>query len=297
MKIRDILASNTVTLSFEVFPPKREGGVEELYATIGDLIQCNPHFFSVTYGAGGSTRDKTVEIAAHIKNEMRQEVLTHLTCVGSTRDDIRRTLNELKDRHLENILALRGDPPKGADVFVKTEGGFGYAGELVELIGEYDDFCVAVAGYPEKHIEAPTMDDDLENLKRKVDAGADFIITQLFFMNDHFYRFRDYAVARKIEVPIIPGIFPLFTYSQISRIGSLCDPHIPSLLLDRLYKVRNKNEEVQKYGIEHAILQCEDLLNNDVSGLHFCCMNKSNHVREIVNELPLSHGKTSIVDE
>lgn len=297
MKIRDMLHNDTVTLSFEVFPPKREGNVEVLYATIGDLIQCNPNFISVTYGAGGSTRDMTVEIASHIKNEMDQEVLAHLTCVGSTRDDIRRILDDLKDGHLENILALRGDPPKSEGVFIKTEGGFGYANELVEFIVEYDDFCIAVAGYPEKHTEATTMADDIENLKRKVDAGADFIITQLFFINDHFYRFRDLAIARKISVPIIPGIFPLFNYSQISRIGSLCDPDIPSPLLEKLYKVRDKSEEVQKYGTEHAIRQCEDLLKNDVSGLHFCCMNKSDHVLEIIRELSFTGQKADSSDE
>lgn len=292
MKIRDMLHNNKFTLSFEVFPPKREGNVESLYSTIDDLIQCNPDFISVTYGAGGSTRDKTEEIASHIKNEIGQEVLAHLTCVGTTQDDIRRILDEFKDKNLENILALRGDPPKGEEVFVRTEGGFGYANELVEFIREHNDFSIGVAGYPEKHIEAPTMKADIENLKRKVEAGADFIITQLFFINDSFYRFRDLAVARNISVPIIPGIFPIFNYSQISRIGSLCDPTIPSSLLDKFHKVRDKNEEVQKYGIEHAIHQCEDLLKNDVSGLHFCCMNKSDHVLEIIRELSLPKQKT-----
>ncbi len=297
MKIRDMLHNNKFTLSFEVFPPKREGNVESLYSTIDDLIQCNPDFISVTYGAGGSTRDKTEEIASHIKNEIGQEVLAHLTCVGTTQDDIRRILDEFKDKNLENILALRGDPPKGEEVFVRTEGGFGYANELVEFIREHNDFSIGVAGYPEKHIEAPTMKVDIENLKRKVEAGADFIITQLFFINDSFYRFRDLAVARNISVPIIPGIFPIFNYSQISRIGSLCDPKIPSSLLDKFHKVRDKNEEVQKYGIEHAIHQCQDLLRNEVSGLHFCCMNKSDHVLEIIRELSLPKQKTVSPDE
>jgi len=297
MKIRDMLRQNKFTLSFEVFPPKREGNVESLYSTVDNLIRCNPHFISVTYGAGGSTRDKTVEIASHIKNEHGQEVLAHLTCVGTTRHDIGRILDDLKDKHLENILALRGDPPQGKDVFMKTKGGFGYANELVEFIKEHDDFCIGVAGYPEKHLEAPSMAADMENLKRKVDAGGDFIITQLFFINDVFHRFRDLAVNRKISVPIIPGIFPLFNYSQISRIGSLCDPAIPSQLLDKLYKVRDKNEEVQKYGIEHAIRQCEDLLSNEVSGLHFCCMNKSDHVMEIVRQLSIPMQKTTSADE
>lgn len=297
MKIREMLRNDKFTLSFEVFPPKREGNVESLYSTINDLMQCDPHFISVTYGAGGSTRDKTVEIASHIKNEIGREVLAHLTCVGATRDDIGHILDELKEKHLENILALRGDPPKGEEVFVRTEGGFGYANELVEFIREYNDFSIGVAGYPEKHTEAPTISVDIENLKRKIDAGSDFIITQLFFINDHFYRFRDLTVAQKISVPIIPGIFPIFNYSQISRIGSLCDPTIPSPLLEKMYKVRDKSDDVQKYGIEHSIYQCEDLLKNDVSGLHFCCMNKSDHVVDIVRELSIPRQKNVSSDE
>jgi 5,10-methylenetetrahydrofolate reductase, prokaryotic form len=259
-----------------------------LYSVIEELVKLNPHFISVTFGAGGSTRDMTIEIASKIKNHTGTEVLAHLTCVQATKDDTAGILDDFKKENIKNILALRGDPPKGENVFVKTEGGFGYANELVEFVKAYDDFSIGVAGYPECHIEAPNPDADITNLKRKVDAGGDFIITQLFFDNDDFYRFRDKAVSRKIAVPIIPGIFPIFNYAQISKIASLCGAKIPSRLHDKIYKVRERSEEVEKYGTEYAIRQSQDLLENDVSGLHFYSMNRSQHVMQIVRELSLN---------
>ena len=287
MKIRDMFVRDNFTLSFEVFPPKREGDPEALFTTIEELVTLNPHFISVTYGAGGSTRDKTIEIASTIKNTIGTEALAHLTCVQATTHDIAEILDRLKDEKLENILALRGDPLQGEKSFVKTEGGFGYANELVDFIRNHNDFSIGVAGYPEGHPEAPSIDTDIENLKRKVDAGADFIITQLFFDNDAFFRFRDMASARSITVPIIAGIFPVFNYKQIARMVSLSGATIPSKLHDKIYKVSEKSEEVAKYGIEYAIMQSEKLIDNDVSGLHLYSMNKSDHVMEIVNELSL----------
>ena len=286
MKIGNLFGGDKVTLSFEVFPPSREGNLDELYQAIGELVELNPDFISVTYGAGGGTREKTVEIASTIRREFARETLAHLTCVQATRDDIGEQLEQLQDEGIENILALRGDPPKDREQFVKTEGGFGYANELVAFIREQGDFSVGVAGYPEVHPEAPDMEHDLINLKKKVDAGADFIITQMFFDNDDFYRFRDHAIAAGIRVPIIPGIFPIFNYKQISRVAALCGAKIPPRLQDKLSKVSKQNEEVEKYGTEHALLQSENLLGNDVSGLHFYSMNRSGHVIKIIRELP-----------
>jgi len=286
MKIGNIFGGSKTALSFEVFPPSRDGNIEELYRAVRELAELNPDFISVTYGAGGGTRDKTVEIASTIRNEFGRETLAHLTCIQATRDDIREQLDRLKEEGIENILALRGDPPKGEERFVKTKGGFGYANELVEFIKLNGDFSIGVAGYPEVHPEAPDMEHDLVNLRKKVDAGADFIITQMFFDNGDFYRFRDNAISAGIRVPIIPGIFPIFNYKQISRIAALCGAKIPPRLHDKLSKVSEKNEEVEKYGIEHAILQSEDLLGNEVSGLHFCSMNRSGHVIKIIRELP-----------
>ncbi|MBT8491166.1 MAG: methylenetetrahydrofolate reductase [NAD(P)H] [Deltaproteobacteria bacterium] len=297
MKIKDMLLKDTFTLSFEVFPPKREGNLERLYLTIQELVKLEPHFISVTYGAGGGTKDKTVEIASTIKNKLGTEVLAHLTCVQATKDDIAEVLNDFKNENIENVLALRGDPPQEEKTFIKTAGGLGYANELVEFIRAHDDFSIGVAGYPEGHIEAPDLDIDIANLKRKVDAGADFIITQLFFNNDDFYRFRDRAIAQKIAVPIIAGIFPIFNYKQIAKMVALSGAKIPSGFHDKIYKVSDKSEEVEKYGIEYAIVQSEHLLENDVSGLHFYCMNKSDHITQIVRELSLPTQKKIAISE
>ncbi len=285
MKIRDILARKKITLSFEVFPPKREGNLESLYVTIKDLGELKPDFISVTYGAGGSTREKTIEISSRVKNEFNMEVLAHLTCVESTKEDIAGILDVFKEKNVENILALRGDPPEGTERFLRTEGGFGYASELVEFIRVRNAFSIGVAGYPDGHIEASSLADDLINLKRKVDAGADFIITQLFFNNDVFYTFRDHAMALKINVPIIPGIFPILNYNQIKRIVSLSGVKIPYRLGEKLEKNKDNQEEVAKYGLEHAITQVEHLLKNDIAGLHLYCMNKSQPVKKILGEL------------
>ena len=287
MLIRDLFKQKNRTLSFEVFPPVREGNLESLFTTIAELKELNPDFISVTYGAGGGTRDKTIEIASRVKNEIRSEALAHLTCVASSRDDIARILEDMKAQNIENILALRGDPPRGEERFVRPEGGFGFANELVEFIKAHGAFSIGVAGYPEGHPEAPSVEDDLKNLKRKVDAGADFIVTQLFFHNDDFYRFRDRVMAMKIRVPVIPGIFPILNYRQILRITELCGSKIPPALGERLCRLQDKPGEVEKYGIEYAQDQAWDLVRNEVCGLHICTMNRSRAARTIVRELAL----------
>ena len=287
MLIRDLFNQKKRTLSFEVFPPVREGNLESLFATIAELEELKPDFISVTYGAGGETRDKTIEIASRVKNEIRSEALAHLTCVASSRDDIARILEDMKAQNIENILALRGDPPRGEERFVRPEGGFGFANELVEFIKAHGAFSIGVAGYPEGHPEAPSVEDDLKNLKRKVDAGADFIVTQLFFHNDDFYRFRDRVMAMKIRVPVIPGIFPILNYRQILRITELCGSKIPPALGERLCRLQDKPGEVEKYGIEYAQDQAWDLVRNEVCGLHICTMNRSRAARTIVRELAL----------
>ena len=287
MLIRDLFCQKKRTLSFEVFPPVREGNLESLFKTVAELKELKPDFISVTYGAGGGTRDKTIEIASRVQNEFGSEALAHLTCVAATRDDIARIVEEMKKHNIENILALRGDPPKGEEKFVRPAGGFGFANELVSFIRELNGFCIGVAGYPEGHPEASSFDDDLKNLKKKVDAGADFIVTQLFFNNDDFYRFRDRALALKINVPIIPGIFPILNYKQVLRITELCGAKIPSALGEKLCWLKDKPEDVEKYGIEYAQKQARDLLHNEVRGLHICTMNQSRAARKIVRELGL----------
>jgi methylenetetrahydrofolate reductase (NADPH) len=287
MLIRDLLGQKKRTLSFEVFPPVREGNLESLFKTVAELKELKPDFISVTYGAGGGTRDKTIEIASRVINEFGSEALAHLTCVAATRDDIARIVEEMKKHNIENILALRGDPPKGEEKFVRPAGGFGFANELVSFIRGLNGFCIGVAGYPEGHPEAASFDDDLKNLRRKVDAGADFIVTQIFFHNDDFYRFRDRVTSMKIRVPIIPGIFPILNYKQILRITELCGAKIPPALGEKLCWLKDKPEDVEKYGIEYAQGQAYDLIRNEVHGLHICTMNQSRAARMIVRELGL----------
>ncbi|MDO9559199.1 MAG: methylenetetrahydrofolate reductase [NAD(P)H] [Syntrophales bacterium] len=287
MKIKDLFLKETFVLSFEVFPPVRAGNTVELFNTIDELVMIDPNFISVTYGAGGSTQDMTFEIASRIKNHVGTEVLTHLTCVQATEKDIIGILDHLDRENIRNILALRGDPPQGEKSFTKIDGGFGYANELVEFINTHGDFSIGVAGYPEGHVESPDLDADMENLKKKVDAGADFIITQLFFNNDDFYRFRDKAASRGIMVPIIPGIFPIFNFKQIAKIASLCGATIPKPLFDQLAAVSERSDEVAKYGVDYAVRQSEDLLGNGIPGLHFYSMNRSNHVTNIIRQLKI----------
>lgn len=287
MKIKEMHRQKNFTLSFEVFPPKREGNLESLYITIKELGKLKPDFISVTYGAGGSTREKTIEISSKVKNEFNMEVLAHLTCVQSTKDDIAGILDSLKDEHVENILALRGDPPEGTEKFLRTEGGFGYANELVEFIKNHNNFSLGVAGYPEGHIEAPSLDVDMINLKRKVDAGADFIITQMFFINDAFYKFRDRALALKINIPIIPGIFPILNHNQFTRIISLSGAQIPTRLREKIERNKGNPEEVEKYGIEFAVIQIENMLHNEIAGCHLYCMNRNEPIKRILEDLSI----------
>jgi len=287
MLIRELLQQKKFSLSFEVFPPVREGNLESLYKTIQDLEALNPDFISVTYGAGGSTRDKTIEISSKVKNDFKLEVTAHLTCVHSTRDDIAMILDEFRKENIENILALRGDPPKGEEKFVRPAGGFSYANELVEFIQSKNGFCIGVAGYPEGHPEAPSREADLLNLKRKVDAGADFIITQLFFVNDVFYKFRDRADRLGISKPIIPGVFLLQNYGQMIKISELCGATIPSKLAEKIYKVKDRPEDVEKYGTDHAYRQAEDLAKNGARGLHLYTMNRSAPAIHVVKWLNL----------
>jgi len=281
MKIIDILRSGKRTVSFEFFPPKDDAGFADLFQTIAALRPLQPSYVSVTYGAGGSTRRKTVDIVKRIKHEIGLESMAHLTCVGATREEIHSVLEELKEGGMENVLPLRGDPPKGADRFVKTEGGFGYANELVEFIRGRYPFCLGAACYPEGHPEAPDLKADLDNLKRKVDAGVDFLITQLFFNNDDFFRFRDRAEAAGIKVPILAGIMPILSVKQTKRFTEMCGASIPPGLLANIEAVEDDAEAVRQLGAYHATRQCENLLAGGVAGLHFYTLNRSTATRAV----------------
>lgn len=285
VRIDRLLESGGPTVSFEFFPPKTEAGFASLYETIGQLKPLGPSFVSVTYGAGGSTRQKTVGLVEKIQRELGINAMAHLTCAGHTADEIGGVLRELWGAGIRNVLALRGDPPGGSGPFVAVEGGFGYADELVGYISPRHEFCVGVAGYPEGHPQCLNRTRDLENLKKKVDAGGKFIITQLFFDNDDFYRFRDQARRMGIGVPIVAGIMPILNVGQIKRFVSMCGAKIPHPLLVKLEGLEGDGEAVARAGVEYAKEQCRDLLRQQVDGLHFYTLNKSKATVDICQAL------------
>ena len=269
-------------LSFELYPPKTDEGVDLLLEAVGELIEFSPDFFTCTYGAGGSTRDRTLQILSEVKSRFDIPVASHLTCVGSTVEQLRGYLQTAISQGTEHIVALRGDPPKGQSEFQQTAGGLKYANELVALIrSEFPQLGIAVAGYPEVHQEAPNAEVDLVNLKRKVDAGADIIVTQLFYINEDYFRFRDKCVAAGINIPIIPGILPVTNLSQIQRIASLCKAKLPQSFVDRLGESAESSWQFSA-GVEFAQAQVSELLKSGVPGIHFYVLNKSQATAEVL---------------
>jgi methylenetetrahydrofolate reductase (NADPH) len=285
MKIKAILEKVRPSFSFEFFPPKDNEGFDKLFTTITQLKPCQPTYVSVTFGAGGSTRTKTIDLVGRIKNEIGLESMAHLTCVGSDKEYIAAILDTLQAQGIQNVLALRGDPPQGQEKFEKPENGFAYANELVAFIRANYDFCIGVAGYPEGHIECPDKKADLDHLKRKVDAGADFIVTQLFFDNRYYFDFIDRAQNLGIQIPIIPGIMPILNVKQVQRFTKMCGSTIPALLMERLEAVQDDPETVRQLGIDHAAEQCEHLLQEGAPGIHFYTLNRSNATLKILESL------------
>lgn len=280
-------------ISFEIFPPKTAMGLTKLKSEIlTDLIDLEPDFISVTYGAMGTTRDRTIEIASFIKNKLSQETACHLTCVASSRDDMDTIIDRIRDNNIENIIALRGDPPEGEKRFINRKNGYLHANELVTHIKQYEDrnkikFGIAVAGYPEKHVEARTLDEDVQHLKIKISAGADVVITQLFFDNSYYYNFIDKVIEYDIGVPIIPGLMPIISARQIKKITSMCGSKIPYKLSKELSFAENDDEKAVSIGITQCITQANDLLKSGVAGIHFYVLNYSDHIRKIMKELDL----------
>ncbi len=285
-KISDILGRNgDPVISFEFFPPKTDAGFAALFTTIDELKSIKPSYVSVTYGAGGSTREKTVQLVERIQRELGIRSMAHLTCVGHTAVEIGNILDELWKAGIRNVLALRGDPPAGQHQFVVTEGGFANADALVKFIADRHPFCIGVAGYPEGHPQCLNRVRDLEHLKRKIDNGGNFVVTQLFFDNQDFYRFRDNARSIGINVPIIAGIMPILNVAQIKRFVSMCGAKIPQPLLVKLESLESDPEAVHRAGVEHATDQCRDLLANGVDGIHFYTLNKSKATVEVCKEM------------
>jgi methylenetetrahydrofolate reductase (NADPH) len=289
MRVDEIIAGKgEPTFSFEFFPPKTDDGERVLRATLADLSAFGPDFVSVTYGAGGSTRNRTVELTKWIKQDLGIEAMAHLSCVGATREELSEILDGLSEAGLDNVLALRGDPPRGREDWEPHPGGLHYSTELAALISErYPAFCVGAACFPEVHPEAPDLAHDLRFLREKVANGASFAITQLFFDNDLYFRFVDEARAAGIEIPIIPGIMPITDVKQIKTITGMCKASIPAQLLEALEWRAGDPEAVIQLGVAYATLQCAELLARGAPGIQFFTLNRSPATRAILSSLNL----------
>jgi len=287
-RIDEIIAGKGAPVfSFEFFPPKSDEGEANLRRALRELSPLAPDFVSVTYGAGGTTRDRTVDIVASLRQEFGLEAMAHFTCVNATVDDLRATLDRMRDAGVENVLALRGDPPEGQDRWTQTEGGLEHSTELVALMEAEYDFAIGAACFPETHIDAVDAESDLRHLKEKVDAGARFLITQLFFDNAVYDEFVARARDAGVDVPIVPGIMPITNVHQIKRITALCGSEIPSRLRYALESRADEPEAVSELGVAYATLQCAQLLANGAPGVHFYTLNRSPATRAILGALRL----------
>ena len=288
MRIDELLRSSAEPVfSFEFFPPKTEKGEENLRAALEDLVRLAPAYVSVTYGAGGTTRDKTIDIVSSISRDFGLEAMAHLTCVNATVEELEATLGQMREAGVENVLALRGDPPQGQTRWTKTEGGLEYSIELVDLLRDRYDFAIGGAAFPETHIHATSPEEDLQFLKAKVDAGAQFLITQMFFDNRYYFDFVARARAIGIDVPIIPGVMPILSESGIKRMTELSAARLPDGLRAALDARAGDDEAVVEFGVSYATLQCAELLAGGAPGIHFITLNRSPATRAILAALKL----------
>jgi methylenetetrahydrofolate reductase (NADPH) len=288
MRIDEILAGDGPIFSFEFFPPKTPVGEENLYAALSELRELEPAYVSVTYGAGGSTREKTIEIVKRIREEWGLEAMAHFTCVGATVPELRTTLDEMQAAGIDNVLALRGDPPAGQEEWTKTEGGLEFSRELVEMIDRDYPFAIGAACFPETHIHATSPEDDLQHLAAKVEAGVDFLVTNLFFDNARYFEFLNRTRALGVNVPIIPGIMPITRVGQIERMAKMSGASIPPGLATELQKRGDDEEAVLDFGVAYATLQCAELLAAGAPGVHFYTLNRSPATRAILSALKLA---------
>ncbi len=285
MRIRELLTTGRPSFSFEFFPPRDEAGFEQLRATIGTLRELRPTYVSVTYGAAGGTRRKTIELVASMREDYGIEAMAHLTCAGASRSQLLGVLEGLDEAGVENVLTLRGDPPAGADAFEPHPEGLAHASELAAMAHRYFNFCLGGACYPEGHPESPNIEADLLHLKHKVAAGCEFLVTQLFFDNRRYFDFIGKARAAGIGVPIIPGIMPITNVGQIERFTKMCGATIPEPLLSELRRLRDDPHAVLSLGVAHATAQCVELLQRGAPGIHFYTLNKSPATRTILTAI------------
>ena len=287
MRIDERLASGAPSFSFEFFPPRTDEGEQNLERALDELSLLDPTFVSVTYGAGGTPaqKQKTIEIVSRVKQRHGLEAMAHFTCVGATVDELRATLDRMRDAGIENVLALRGDPPQGQEEWTATEGGLSYSRELIELIRSEYDFSIGAACFPEVHIHAESAESDLRYTREKVDAGARFLITQLFFDNQVYYDFVARARDAGIDVPIIPGIMPVTNFKQIKRFTEMCGATIPETFERELAARADDPDAVRDLGVAYATLQCSELLARGAPGIHFYTLNKSPATKAILAAL------------
>lgn len=281
LKIIEFYKSKNPVFSFEFFVPKTPEDLEAFRATLKEIKELWPHFVTLTYGAAGSGREKTLEVLGIIKNEFGFETAAHLTCMTHTRLEIEQIVSQIKKLSIENIMALRGDLPKEGAVLPLEERPYKYARDLVLHLKTLGDFCISVAGYPESHPECPSKEEDLKHLKEKVDAGASLVVTQLFFKNDDYFDFVRRARALGLTIPIVPGIMPITSFRQIKRFTALCGADLPKKIIEALEPIKDDKEAVIQYGVEYAAKQCEELLLGGAPGIHFYTLNKS-HSAEII---------------
>lgn len=284
MKIRDILKKKR-TLSYEFYPPKEVEGIPAVLRAINRLKIFRPDYISVTYGAGGTTRALTEEIVGRVKRETDLLPMAHLTCVGQTREEIHDVLTRLEAADIENVIALRGDPPRGETRFVPVSGGFSHATDLIEYIRGNFHFGIAAACYPESHTESTDLNADLDYTKRKVEAGAEFLITQLFYDNAYFFDFLDKARRAGIDVPILAGVLPILNTAQIRRFAALCGATIPHELDKRLERFVDDDDAARELGIEYATEQVRELWDSGVEGVHFYALNRSHSISKVLYNL------------
>lgn len=284
--VAGLYISQKPVISLEVFPPKNdfEKNSKKIIEELSILKQFQPTFVSVTYGAGGSNQENSFELALKIKKELDIDVMPHFTCIGASKENVKKYLKLIKNHNIKSILALRGDIPQNCPDFEFNED-FRYANDLVEFIQAETDLSIGVAGYPETHRECTSLDEDIKNLKKKVDAGASVVITQVFFDNDYYFRFVEKARLAGINIPIIPGILPITNINQIERMTAMCGTNIPKELIERMIKHQNTPEAVVDLGIEFAIYQCQQLSDAKVPGIHFYTLNKAFAVKEILESL------------
>lgn len=285
MKITEIFKKQKPTFSFEFFPPKNEIQAVEFGINLGQLMKLLPSFVTVTYGAGGSTQNTSFGMVDFIQNKTELLCMAHYTCINATKERVKEDLTYLKSRNINNLMLLRGDPSKGQDKFAENPDGFNHASDLISFAKQIGNFCVGAAAYPEKHPEARSLNEDIDNLKKKIDSGADFLITQLLFNNSEYFKFINLAEQKGIKCRIIPGIIPIINFKQIKKFADFTEAKMPDEIIKKMEPHQDNHEIIYKLGVEFAIMQAKDLLKNGAPGIHFYTLNKSQATIEIFEAL------------